>query len=263
MSLQKARNTRLKCSLFYTFLFWIMGVGFIICGVLFVHTDIGGFNSFFVSVAVCAVLGFYKGFEGYTKDLEYWDPDNVNRRAQIEENKRLRETQVRQEQDRESARILTQKYKELITKVYCLPGQDKYYITSISIALDKCSNYSEVRLWERDYYWVLQNAVYAEEVRLEEVEKAKRAKNFYSSPEWNKLKRKALHIWGNDVCCCCSESLIGKVKHVDHIKPRSKYPNLALKLSNLQVMCDLCNVTKGNRYETDFRTDAQRRRLID
>jgi 5-methylcytosine-specific restriction endonuclease McrA len=32
---------------------------------------------------------------------------------------------------------------------------------------------------------------------------------------------------------------------VDHIKPRSKYPGLALVLSNLQVLCRRCNSSKG------------------
>ena len=34
--------------------------------------------------------------------------------------------------------------------------------------------------------------------------------------------------------------------HVDHVKPRSKFPELALDLSNLQVLCNLCNVAKSN-----------------
>ncbi len=41
--------------------------------------------------------------------------------------------------------------------------------------------------------------------------------------------------------------------HVDHIKPRRKYPELALSRSNLQVLCNLCNHGKGNWDETDWR----------
>jgi 5-methylcytosine-specific restriction endonuclease McrA len=43
------------------------------------------------------------------------------------------------------------------------------------------------------------------------------------------------------------------VMHVDHIKPRSKYPHLALRESNLQVLCEACNLGKGNWDETDWR----------
>jgi 5-methylcytosine-specific restriction endonuclease McrA len=41
--------------------------------------------------------------------------------------------------------------------------------------------------------------------------------------------------------------------HVDHIKPRSKYPALELAEDNLQVLCELCNIGKSNTNETDWR----------
>jgi 5-methylcytosine-specific restriction endonuclease McrA len=45
----------------------------------------------------------------------------------------------------------------------------------------------------------------------------------------------------------------GVVIHVDHIKPRSLYPELALEFSNLQVLCMDCNQGKSNRDFTDWR----------
>jgi 5-methylcytosine-specific restriction endonuclease McrA len=41
--------------------------------------------------------------------------------------------------------------------------------------------------------------------------------------------------------------------HVDHIKPKSRYPHLALKFDNLQVLCETCNIEKSNIDETDYR----------
>jgi hypothetical protein len=41
--------------------------------------------------------------------------------------------------------------------------------------------------------------------------------------------------------------------HVDHIKPRSKYPDLELSRQNLQVLCEDCNLGKSNKYEDDWR----------
>ena len=35
--------------------------------------------------------------------------------------------------------------------------------------------------------------------------------------------------------------------HCDHIKPTSKYPELANRIDNLQALCMKCNVSKGNR----------------
>ena len=43
--------------------------------------------------------------------------------------------------------------------------------------------------------------------------------------------------------------------NVDHIKPRKKYPELALDKSNLQVLCEECNHGKGNWDETDWRPE--------
>lgn len=40
---------------------------------------------------------------------------------------------------------------------------------------------------------------------------------------------------------------------VDHIKPASRFPDLALDLENLQVLCNDCNMGKSNDDYTDFR----------
>jgi len=41
--------------------------------------------------------------------------------------------------------------------------------------------------------------------------------------------------------------------NVDHIRPRRYYPELALELGNLQVLCAACNQGKGNKDATDWR----------
>lgn len=40
---------------------------------------------------------------------------------------------------------------------------------------------------------------------------------------------------------------------VDHIKPISKFWSLRLDRTNLQVLCDECNMGKGAWDETDYR----------
>lgn len=52
-------------------------------------------------------------------------------------------------------------------------------------------------------------------------------------------------------CACCGNRHCEM--HVDHIKPKSKYPELMYDLNNLQLLCAECNLGKGNRDETDFR----------
>lgn len=73
---------------------------------------------------------------------------------------------------------------------------------------------------------------------------------FYRTREWYSVRYKAILKYGR-VCACCG-SLQGP-HHVDHIKPRSKYPRLELELRNLQVLCEPCNIGKSNTDETDWR----------
>lgn len=74
--------------------------------------------------------------------------------------------------------------------------------------------------------------------------------SFYSSPKWIALRYETFQTQGR-ICACCGETR-GQI-HIDHIKPRSKYPELSLDPNNLQVLCEACNIGKGNRDETDWR----------
>jgi 5-methylcytosine-specific restriction endonuclease McrA len=77
---------------------------------------------------------------------------------------------------------------------------------------------------------------------------------FLQSFEWRRLRYQAIKL-SNGRCQCCGASPKnnGIVLHVDHIKPRRKYPQLALTLSNLQVLCESCNHGKGSWDSTDWR----------
>lgn len=77
---------------------------------------------------------------------------------------------------------------------------------------------------------------------------------FYQAREW--LHVRYLAILRSDGCCeACGRGKRHKVSlHVDHVKPRSKYPELALELNNLQVLCADCNLGKSNIDQTDWRT---------
>jgi len=82
----------------------------------------------------------------------------------------------------------------------------------------------------------------------------KTAQSFYNSDEWKRVRYKALY--SNNGCCeLCGRSkrVDGVILHVDHIKPRSTYPNLTLVESNLQVLCGDCNIGKVNLDEVDWR----------
>ena len=71
--------------------------------------------------------------------------------------------------------------------------------------------------------------------------------DFYQSKEWRNLRWNVLRSSdGKCVYCGRSRALHNIVIHVDHIKPRSKFPHLALVRSNLQVTCEDCNLGKSD-----------------
>lgn len=76
---------------------------------------------------------------------------------------------------------------------------------------------------------------------------------FYETDEWKRLRYRVLQHYGARCMCCGATPKDGVKMHVDHIKPKSKYPELALEFSNMQVLCDPCNMGKSNIYDTDWR----------
>jgi 5-methylcytosine-specific restriction endonuclease McrA len=85
-----------------------------------------------------------------------------------------------------------------------------------------------------------------------ELEKAS-GRTFYDTGEWQHVRYKALKR-GKGCCECCGATPTARNPlQVDHIKPRSKYPELSLVLSNLQVLCKDCNMGKSASDETDWR----------
>ena len=62
--------------------------------------------------------------------------------------------------------------------------------------------------------------------------------------------------------CCGATRSAGAQIHVDHIKPRSKYPELELDIENLQVLCGDCNLGKSNKYIDDWRYNSQGDKML-
>ncbi len=77
---------------------------------------------------------------------------------------------------------------------------------------------------------------------------------FYDSREWKTLRYQALKLHGAKCQLCGITRADGAQLNVDHIKPRSRYPELALEIDNLQVLCAWCNTGKGAWDQTDWRT---------
>lgn len=77
--------------------------------------------------------------------------------------------------------------------------------------------------------------------------------DFLQTYEWRRARMEALRKYGPVCQCCGATPATGAVMNVDHIKPRKLFPQLALDLSNLQILCHECNHGKGNWDMTDWR----------
>lgn len=77
--------------------------------------------------------------------------------------------------------------------------------------------------------------------------------DFYNSQPWRELRYQVLSHYDNRCQKCGATKTDGAVIQVDHIKPRSKYPELELEFDNLQVLCRDCNMGKSNKFEDDYR----------
>lgn len=96
-------------------------------------------------------------------------------------------------------------------------------------------------------------------VNPEKKSKRNGSASFYSSWEWKRARYDALSKFGRRCMCCGWKPEDGGGNHlcVDHIKPRRHYPELALDVNNLQILCNDCNMGKGSRHEDDFRPSPQ------
>lgn len=86
------------------------------------------------------------------------------------------------------------------------------------------------------------------------VHKKANSDKFLSSYEWRQLRLIALKKYGARCMCCGATPASGAIMNVDHIKPRKLFPQLALDIANLQVLCHECNHGKGNWDMTDWRS---------
>ena len=89
---------------------------------------------------------------------------------------------------------------------------------------------------------------------------ARIADPFYSSPVWKRLREDVLSLYGADCMVCRATSDQTEI-HVDHIKPRKKFPLLELDICNLQVLCKSCNLYKSDKYVYDVRSEDHKRKL--
>src|SRR4030042_205633 len=96
------------------------------------------------------------------------------------------------------------------------------------------------------------------ELAIQRKARIEEAKLFYSSSEWRLIRSKVVKKQGK-ICKVCGQAIKNDYDiTVDHIKPRSLYPEESLKLDNLRVLCRSCNSKKGNDIinESDILLDT-------
>lgn len=92
---------------------------------------------------------------------------------------------------------------------------------------------------------------------------------FYKSWDWRRLRMEVIKKYDRRCMCCGATpedvALDGTPVRlvVDHIKPLSKHWELRLSPSNLQILCDECNMGKGAWDETDHRSNDERDAFAD
>lgn len=124
----------------------------------------------------------------------------------------------------------------------------------ISMAEDQRRQAKEIK--EEKFRRAVAAAVVAERAK-QAIQRASNSPDadFYKSRAWREVRYAAL-VRSDGRCCACGfSSRQGAELHVDHIKPRSLYPALALELDNLQVLCADCNLGKSNKDATDWRSE--------
>jgi hypothetical protein len=114
------------------------------------------------------------------------------------------------------------------------------------------SNPEDIKMWLIGHCKVKKNKNKTRDVSKHKANRGRKPKKysgFYGSDEWRSLRLQVFNLYGKRCLRCGSTKNI----HVDHIFPRSKFPELELDETNLQPLCNSCNDKKSNIHFWDCR----------
>jgi hypothetical protein len=88
--------------------------------------------------------------------------------------------------------------------------------------------------------------------------KPKDAGKFYKSWEWKQIRYEVLRERGNrcELCGVSPSDTFHGYLVVDHIQSVRKHPEKRLDKSNLQILCNDCNMGKSDKYHDDWRPET-------
>jgi len=87
-----------------------------------------------------------------------------------------------------------------------------------------------------------------EEIRKEGGRISKVSDDFFNKYKKNDVKRTLERMY-NGLCCYC-ESRVGVVEygHIEHRKPKRRFPESTYDWKNMHLSCTFCNTHKGSKY---------------
>lgn len=152
---------------------------------------------------------------------------------------------------------VTRKFAKKVIKIFvCCESLDAKTLKNVLIDQKYKPNHLEVKSLKKR----ISNEDYNELTQISKIDIPHEgliaiglSKNFYQSREWKQVRYQALRIYKNFCQCCGRKRSENLWLEVDHIKPRSLAPELALDISNLQILCSDCNQGKSNLDCTDWR----------
>ena len=93
-------------------------------------------------------------------------------------------------------------------------------------------------------------------VRARPTDEGAARRAFYNSRPWRALRYEILRKYGNRCQACGRAASDGVVICVDHVKSVRNNWELRLEPSNLQVLCEDCNLAKASADSTDWRKEV-------
>jgi 5-methylcytosine-specific restriction endonuclease McrA len=82
-------------------------------------------------------------------------------------------------------------------------------------------------------------------------------KTFYTSRAWRSARYAFLKTQTDRRCRCCGATAAQTRLVVDHVRSVRGHWDRRLDPTNFQILCDDCNLAKGSRDATDFRSEGE------
>lgn len=155
-----------------------------------------------------------------------------------------------------------QHIKELGHSVFGMKVTTAYeiYANSKGFKLPQDKRKAEDYLIYRKYGYFVSRTPNKKEKKVKPLPSKFKYQSFYNTDEWIAV-RNMINNFYDARCMKCG--VIKTVFHVDHILPRSLYPEYELHPDNLQRLCKNCNENKSNKEVIDYRNQLARRRFMD